>query len=129
MANNRGTTLCISASGAPHRPRHALERRISNRTTYTMFYYKRKWNQSRGDEYDSWGTSTLFINTDESGIPLRQIKIYENGKRLKYDIQKPMDQYGMLGDQKLDVEEIEEYKISREAFETEWEVKMTTGKQ
>ncbi len=28
-------------------------------------YYKRKWNEIRGDEYSSWGTSTWYFEVDQ----------------------------------------------------------------
>lgn len=66
-----------------------------------MEYFKRKWEELRGDEFDSWGTSVFYLETDNNGFPIRQIEIYENGNRLKYNSEKKFDDYGRLGDQKL----------------------------
>lgn len=86
-----------------------------------MRYFKRKWNETRGDQYDNWGTSTFFIETDDSGFPSRQIEKYENGIVLKYGDKKTEDEFGMLGDQDLDLEEFSEFEISKTDFESEWE--------
>ena len=88
-----------------------------------MRYFKRKWNETRGDQYDNWGTSIFFIETDNSGFPSRQIEKYDNGIVLKYGDKKTEDEFGMLGDQDLDLEEFGEFEISKTEFETEWESK------
>ncbi len=84
-------------------------------------YFKRKWNETRGDQYDNWGTSIFFIETDNSGFPSRQIEKYDNGIVLKYGDKKTEDEFGMLGDQDLDIKEFGEFEISKTEFETEWE--------
>tara|TARA_R110000764_G_scaffold109468_1_gene195631 strand:+ start:1249 stop:2184 length:936 start_codon:yes stop_codon:yes gene_type:complete len=86
-----------------------------------MRYFKRKWNETRGDQYDNWGTSTFFIETDVSGNPSRQIEKYDNGIVLKYGDKKTEDEFGMLGYQDLDLEEFSEFEISKTDFENEWE--------
>jgi len=87
-----------------------------------MRYFKRKWNERRGDQYDNWGSSTFFIETDASGFPSRKIEKYDNGIVLKYGDKKTEDEYGMLGDQDLDLEEFGEFEISKTEFENEWEL-------
>ena len=84
-------------------------------------FFKRSWDEVRGDEYDSWGTSTYYFELDNDGFPLRQIEVYENGNRLKYSAEKLFDDYGGLGNQSVDIEEFIEYEISQEVFEQEWE--------
>ena len=85
-----------------------------------MKYFKRKWNETRGDQYHNWGTSTFFIETDDSGFPSRQIEKYDNGIVLKYGDKKTEDEFGMLGDQDLNLEEFGEFEISKTEFENEW---------
>jgi len=92
----------------------------TNLTNMESKYFKRKWEDTRGDEYDDWGYSTWFIETDINGLPVRQIECYDNGKILKYDINNPFDDYGALGDQELDLEEFKEFEISREEFDNIW---------
>jgi len=83
-------------------------------------YFKRKWNESRGDEFDDWGSSTWYFEVGSGGFPIRQIELYENGNRLKYYSGKLFDDYGGLGDQALDLDEFKNFEIDKEYFENEW---------
>lgn len=85
-------------------------------------YYKRKWNETRGDEFDSWGTSTWYFEVESDGYPIRQIEVYENGNRLKYDSNKTFDDYGGLGDKGIELNEFKEFEINRDEFEQEWNI-------
>jgi len=85
-----------------------------------MKYFKRNWNETCGDQYDSWGKSVWFFETDNNGEVLRQIEIYDNGKVLKYDNQNIEDEFGMLADQNLDLTEFNEFTIKKEEFENKW---------
>ncbi|WP_282042745.1 hypothetical protein [Winogradskyella flava] len=85
-----------------------------------MRYFKRKWNETRGDKYNSWGKSVWFFETDNNGEVLRQIEIYDNGKVLKYDNQNIEDEFGGLADQNLDLTEFIEFTIEKEEFENKW---------
>jgi hypothetical protein len=83
-------------------------------------YYRRPWNETRGDEHDSWGRSVWFFEIDNEGFPSRQIERYESGPVLKYDATHREDQYGMLGDQRIDRDEFAPYEISAEEFSAAW---------
>ena len=48
-----------------------------------MKYYKYKWNELRGDQFDNWGFSMWYFEIGEDDFPNRQIEIYENDKVLK----------------------------------------------
>ena len=85
-----------------------------------MKYFKRNWNETRGDQYDNWGKSIWLFETDNNGEVLRQIEVYENGKVLKYDNQNIEDEFGGLTDQNLDLIEFENYSIDKEEFENKW---------
>ncbi|MFD2915485.1 MULTISPECIES: hypothetical protein [Flavobacteriaceae] len=85
-----------------------------------MNYFKRKWNETRGDQYDSWGKSAWYFETDNNGEVLRQIEAYDNGKVLKYDNQNIDDEFGGLADQNLDLSEFVEFSIEKEEFENKW---------
>ena len=85
-----------------------------------MKYFKRNWNETRGDQYDSWGKSVWLFETDNNGEVLRQIEIYDNGKVLKYDNQNIEDEFGMLADQNIDLTEFTEFTIKKEEFENKW---------
>ncbi len=83
-------------------------------------YYKRNWEETRGDEFDSWGTSIWYFEVGNDNYPTRQIELYENGNRLKYHSDKTFDDYGGLGDQAFDLVEFEQFEIGKEEFEEEW---------
>ncbi|WP_299892393.1 hypothetical protein [uncultured Lacinutrix sp.] len=85
-----------------------------------MNYYKRNWNETRGDQYDSWGKSIWYFETDNNGEVIRQIEAYENGKLLKYDNQNIEDEFGGLTYQNLDLTEFLEFSIEKEEFENKW---------
>ena len=84
-----------------------------------MKYFKQKWEEPRGDEYDSWGNSVWYFELGEDGFPTRQIELYDNGNRLKYHSGKKFDDYGSLGDQTLDIE-LKEFEIEKDEFELAW---------
>lgn len=83
-------------------------------------YYKRKWDENRGDELDSWGTSVWYFEIGEDKYISRQIELYENGNRLKYHSKKTFDDYGRLGTQPLNEDEFKEFEIEKDEFEVEW---------
>lgn len=85
-----------------------------------MHYFKRNWPECRGDQFDDWGTSTWYIETDDDLWSTRQIEVYANGRILRYDAEHWHDEYGMLGDQALDAQEFASYAIPREEFEQVW---------
>lgn len=84
-----------------------------------MNYYKRHWDETRGDQYDSWGDSTYYFEVDESDNPVRQIEVYESGKVLRYSTLHPTDEFGALADQ-FDRAEFASYGITKEEFEKIW---------
>jgi hypothetical protein len=88
-----------------------------------MKYIKTSWNESRGDEYDSWGTSVWFLELDDENYTIRQIETYQNGNRLKYDSFKKTDNFGMLGDQAIVIGEINGTELSHSEFEFQWKIK------
>ena len=85
-----------------------------------MKYYKRYWEETRGDSFDDWGKSIWFFETEDSGFPIKQMEVYDNGRVLKYDKTKLEDEFGGLADQKLDLEEFSEFEISKDEFEINW---------
>ncbi|GAB5554922.1 MAG: hypothetical protein Sapg2KO_45130 [Saprospiraceae bacterium] len=84
-------------------------------------YYRWKWDETRGDEFDSWGTSIWFFEIGEDKYITRQIEVYENGNRLKYHSDKRFDDYGGLGKDPLDEMEYKEFEIDKNEFEIEWD--------
>ncbi len=51
-----------------------------------MTHFKRKDENPREDDYASWGTSIIYTEVDGEGYPMRQVVVYENEIRLKYDL-------------------------------------------
>lgn len=89
-----------------------------------MNYYKAFWDESRCDEFDSWGTCTYYFEVDDDDFVLKQLQIYENGTILKYKDDSILDdEYGGLTDQPLTKEDIELNgfpQISKDEFYNLW---------
>ena len=81
-----------------------------------MRYFKRLWDETRGDQFDHWGTATYYFEIGSDGYPNRQIQIYENGNALSYDTSHIDDKYGGLADQPLDIDEFEAFEIDETEF-------------
>ena len=85
-----------------------------------MRYYKRHWDESRGDKYDHWGSATYFFEADDDGSVVRQVEIYQGGRILRYCEEHPKDDYGMLTDQPLDIGDFQAFEISQDQFDLAW---------
>lgn len=85
-----------------------------------MNYYKRNWDELRGDEYDYWGTSVWYFEVADDGYPTRQVEVYEHGQIVKYDEEHNEDSFGGLSQAALDLDEFKELEISKEEFEDAW---------
>ena len=83
-------------------------------------YFKRPWDELRGDEYDSWGTSVWYFEVGEDDYVTRQITVYQNGQICKYDEAFIEDEHGGLSEKPLDIEDFVDYKISKDEFELLW---------
>ena len=81
-----------------------------------MKYFKRPWDELRGDEFDDWGTAVYYFEVAADGSPVRHMELYENGNALLYDQAHAEDDYGMMADQPLDLEEFAEFEISEKEF-------------
>ncbi len=87
-----------------------------------MRYFRRPWDEPRGDAYDHWGTSTWYLEVGDDLFISRQIEVYADGTVLKYDEFHPADAYGGLGDQPIHVEAdgFLPFEIGRAEFEQAW---------
>jgi hypothetical protein len=85
-----------------------------------MRYFKRRWDESRGDQYDSWGPSNWYFEVGDDGYAVRQLEQYEGGPILKYDETHLDDEFGGLGEKPLDLEEFAAFEIDRAEFEVIW---------
>jgi hypothetical protein len=87
----------------------------------TTLYYKRHFDEPRTEQSDLWGTCDYYFETNQEGEVLRQIEVYENGKRLKYSEQIIEDEFGFLADQPIDLLDFEKFAINKSDFESQWQ--------
>jgi hypothetical protein len=83
-------------------------------------YYRRSWEQCRGDDYEHWGTSVWFFEIGDDLFPARQVEVYADGTVLRYDELHSDDAYGGLGDQPIDEADFESFRITASQFEDAW---------
>jgi hypothetical protein len=84
-------------------------------------YFKRRWEDSRGDYYDHWGTATYLFEVAEDGDVLRQVEIYDAGQKLRYDRdENPGDLYGFFSEEPLDFEAFSPFEIESKEFDLVW---------
>lgn len=84
-------------------------------------YVKRRWNESRGDEFDSWGKSWWYFEVEIDGAVVRQIEQYDAGIVLKYGPTHSEDNYGFLSYQPLDMTEPEWESVEQAEFQRIWQ--------
>ncbi|MEU7673715.1 hypothetical protein AB0C42_02745 [Micromonospora taraxaci] len=86
-------------------------------------FYRRRWDETRGDEFDAWGQSVWFFEVDDDGWPVRQIVVYDGGPVLRYGPGCEEDQFGGLGQASLDHldEDWRRFVIARTTFEDAWD--------
>ncbi len=44
-------------------------------------YFRRRWDEVRGDEFDGWGHSVWYFEIDDGGYPIRQIVDTGQGRK------------------------------------------------
>lgn len=88
----------------------------------TLNYLKRPWNETRGDEYDAWGTSWWYFEVGSDGSVSRQIEQYAVGVFLRYSVEHEEDIYGRLACVELDLSDAEYCEISSQEFESVWNI-------
>ncbi|MFI7704649.1 hypothetical protein [Nonomuraea sp. NPDC049480] len=81
-----------------------------------MRFFRRPWDDDRGDEFASWGTSVFYLAVDVSGDVRRQVEVYASGAVLDYDEQHDEDRYGGLTYAELDLEEFAPSEITEREF-------------
>ena len=82
-----------------------------------MRYFRRLWDEDRGDEYAAWGTSTYYLAIDSAGEIRQQVEVYANGNVLAYDDEHDEDRYGFLSYAILDLDEFAPFEISELDFQ------------
>jgi hypothetical protein len=60
-------------------------------------WFRRRWEESRGDGFASWGAATYFFEVGPDGRPVRQVEVYDAGPTLRYGPDHPEDEFGQLG--------------------------------
>jgi hypothetical protein len=87
----------------------------------TTQYYKRHFDEPRTEQSDVWRTCDYYFETNQNREVLRQIEVYANGKRLKYSEQFIKDEFGFLADQALETFDLENFAITKNDFEDQWQ--------
>lgn len=73
----------IPAGPGRHRPgRWDVLRRYS--AAVPNRFYRRRWNETRGEDFDDWGRSLWYFEVGDDGWPVRQIEVYDAGHVLRY---------------------------------------------
>jgi len=80
-------------------------------------YYFWHWDESRGDEFDHWGTSDWYFEIREDGYVSRQMVIFYSGDALMYSEEHIEDKYGMLSEGKFELLGEGEKEISESEFQ------------
>ncbi len=86
-------------------------------------FYRRRWNETRGDEFDGWGRSVWYFEVGDDGWPVRHIEVYDAGRLLRYGARHEGDRYGGLGMASLfDLDEDwSRFEITAAEFEQVWD--------
>lgn len=87
-----------------------------------MRYFKRYWDEPRGDAHDAWGCSWWFFEADPAGVVTRQVEVYDHGPSLRYSTAQPTGPFGILSDQPLDFGEFAAYEVVASVFENAWAI-------
>ncbi|MGX1614923.1 DUF6881 domain-containing protein [Micromonospora chalcea] len=85
-------------------------------------FYRRRWNETRGDEFDDWGRSLWYLEVGDDGWPVRQIEVYDAGHVLRCGPRCGEDRYGGLGQASLydSDEDWSGFEITGVEFERIW---------
>lgn len=74
---------------------------------------------------EEWGWSKWYFEIDEDGYCSRQMELYETGPDLRYDVNKSEDEFGGLGQGKIEGEFKNDLTpISHSEFEQVWHSKV-----
>ena len=84
-------------------------------------WFRRRWEEFRGDRFASWGAATYLFEVGPDGWPVRQVEVYDNGPTLRYGPDHPEDEFGQLRQARLDDgEDWTPWTITAEEFEEAW---------
>ena len=102
---------------------------VASDNAASMAFYKRRWDEDRGDDHAAWGCSDWFFEVAPDGTVTRQMETYDDGTVLQYHANHIEDTFGFLTDQPLDHSEYRPFAISRDEFEAAWTAHPPTNQQ
>lgn len=85
-------------------------------------FYRRRWDETRGDESSGWGNSVWYFEVTDDGWPVRQVEAYDAGRVLRYGPSQLEDRYGGLGEASLydSGDDWGRFEIAETEFERAW---------
>lgn len=91
----------------------AMERRESR-------FYRRPWDEPRGDQHDAWGTCVYYFWV-LGGVVEQQVQRYDDGTTLAYDRYHREDEYGFMTTEPLEPTEWEPFSVGLATYQREVE--------
>lgn len=82
-----------------------------------MPFYRRRWEEPRGDDHNDWGNSTWYFWVDNGAVEA-QIEKYDNGVTLAYDRYHREDSYGFLTQETLNPTEWDGFEIDIATYQS-----------
>lgn len=83
-----------------------------------MPFYRRRWDESRGDEHDDWGPAVYYFWVLHDVVE-QQVELYDSGVMLAYDRYHREDQFGALTGERLDPVEWAPFEIDLVDYQRE----------
>lgn len=98
--------------------RAIAQRALAHVVRTSSRFYRRPWNEPRGDLHDDWGTAVYYFWTLDDQVE-QQLELYADGKLLAYDRYHREDQYGFMTSEPIAGEEWSAFEIPMETFQAE----------
>lgn len=93
-----------------------------------MIYIKARWDEPRADLYSVWGCSWWYFEVSPDGYINRQVEVYDCGVRNRYDRDHLNDEFGGLGEKRLQYKDIPgREELTAEQFDTVWHSVKSNG--
>ena len=91
-----------------------------------MKYFKTEHAEGR-QEHTDWGSVIVYYETTDDFAPSRQVEIFQNGNRLKYDTSNATNQFGVLQVNDLKSAESNGKPVTKGEFDQFWNIASETG--